>query len=141
MSEDLKKILDFLEIQQVKSLYCETVDLLGQTELVTARLNEILTEDAVAQFGTFGPYEGRQAVIDYVVNDMGAALAWAWHAVHTPRIEIAGDTADCHWTLDLRVKLKAAPETAHLSPGRYIDKFRRTPQGWQISSILWVNES
>jgi len=142
MSEKvISEIKDVFEIQRLKSLYCETVDILNDPAAVTTRLAAALAEDARAQFGHLGPFAGRQAIINYVLNDMGPALAWAWHAVHTPLIDIDGDTATGHWTLDLRVKLKMAPETVHSSPGRYVDKFQRTQDGWRISSLLWINES
>jgi hypothetical protein len=62
-----------------------------------------------------------------------------WHSIHTPRIDVTGDTAVGRWTLIVRMKRKGSATFDELF-GRYLDEFRRTPKGWRISSVRFIQE-
>jgi hypothetical protein len=54
--------------------------------------------------------------------------------------DCAGDAAVGRWTIMARLKRRGStvPDTLY---GRYQDEFRRTPQGWRISSVRFIQES
>ena len=132
---------DYIEIQNIKSLYCELSDLCATNSAKAALgLREILTEDVHGEYTQMGNFDGRDALVNYMTTSMVANLAWSWHAIQSPYIEIMGDIAQGRWTLLLKLKLKTAPGELLTFAGRYTDKFQRTPTGWKLSSIKWTAE-
>ena len=130
---------DVLQLQVLKAAYCETVDACFQdTGKATARLAELFTEDVRADYG-MGPLNGRKAVIGFLLDAIVSTNESLWHSLHTPLINVTGDTATGHWTVMVRSKHKGAA-TPDMIYGRYLDEFRRTSQGWQISTIRFVQE-
>ena len=125
---------DFVEIQNLKARYCETVDRGARDpEGLPIRLAEIFAEDAIGDYGT-GLLEGRAAIIEFLMTQICAPLDWLFHALHTPRIEIDGDSATGHWTVIAQSRAIGTDSIETLI-GRYQDSFRRTSSGWRIASI------
>jgi ketosteroid isomerase-like protein len=136
----IMKLSDILALQSVKATYCETVDDCARNARdAAARFNELFTEDVRADYG-MGALDGRNAVVEFLVGAIGAINECLWHSIHTPRIEVTGDAAVGRWTIMARLKRKGStvPDTLY---GRYQDEFRRTPQGWRISSVRFIQES
>jgi hypothetical protein len=137
--QQISRMNDILHLQAMKATYCETVDACtSDGAKAAARLAELFTEDVQADYG-MGPLNGRNAVIEFLVSAIVANNDSLWHSIHTPRIDVSGDAATGHWTLMVRMKRKQSTlfETLH---GRYLDEFRRTQQGWRISSIRFIQE-
>jgi ketosteroid isomerase-like protein len=125
---------DVMHLQSLKAMYCEIIDdCTKDAGRAAARLNEIFTEDATADYG-MGVLEGRDAVVGFVVNAISSRSDSAWHAIHTPRIEVNGDSGIGRWTVVARMRVKGAA-AADTIIGRYVDEFRRTPGGWRISRV------
>ncbi len=89
--------------------------------------------------GDQGPLEGRKAVIAFLVDAIITTNDSLWHSLSTPRIEVNDDTATGHWTVMVRMKHKGS-EAVEILYGRYVDEFRRTPAGWRISSVRFIQE-
>ena len=85
------------------------------------------------------PLNGRKAVIEFLVGTIVATNESLWHSIHSPRIDVTGDTATGHWTLMVRMKRKQSTVFDTLY-GRYLDEFRRTQRGWRISSVRFIQE-
>jgi ketosteroid isomerase-like protein len=123
----------------MKATYCESVDAcMRDAETAAARLGGLFTEDIHADYG-MGPLKGRDAVIEFLVSAIVANNDSLWHSIHTPRIDVSGDSATGHWTLMVRMKHKNSTVFDTLY-GRYLDEFRRTQQGWRISSVRFIQE-
>jgi hypothetical protein len=127
-----------LEIQSVKALYCEGVDLLSDKEASRRILQSVFSEDVRADYGS-GIYEGREAVVAFLVDEVCASREWLWHSIHTPFVAVEGDRGVGRWTIDVFMKARGSDEVQS-AIGRYIDEFRRTPEGWRISHMRWVAE-
>jgi ketosteroid isomerase-like protein len=137
---EISRVGDILQLQAMKATYCDTVDACTKDGgKAAARLAELLTEDVHADYG-MGPLNGRKAVVEFLVGTIVATNESIWHAIHTPRIDVSGDTATGHWTLIVRMKRKEST-TFDTLYGRYLDEFRRTQQGWRISSVRFIQES
>ena len=128
-----------LEIQSIKALYCEGVDLLSDKEESRRILQSVLSEDVRADYGN-GVYEGRDVVVAFLVDEVCASRAWLWHSIHTPFLSVDGDRGVGRWTVDVFMKAKGS-EAVQSAIGRYIDEFRHTPEGWRISDMRWVPEN
>ena len=136
---EISRLSDLLRLQAIKAAYCETVDAcVKDGAAAAARLGEIFTEDVRADYG-MGALNGRNAVVRFLVDAIVANNDALWHSIQTPRIEVTGDTAVGRWTLIVKMKRKGAATSEELF-GRYLDEFRRTPQGWRISSVRFVQE-
>ena len=135
---EIMRVSDILALQSMKATYCEVVDECVRNGNKSAeRLSELFTEDVQADYG-MGPLNGRSAVVEFL-GAISATNDALWHSIHTPRINVTGDTAVGAWTLMVRTKHKGSATFDALF-GRYLDEFRRTPQGWRISSIRFLQE-
>ena len=137
--QQITRVNDILHLQAMKATYCETVDACTQDGgRAAARLAELFTEDVHADYG-MSPLNGRKAVIEFLVGTIVATNESLWHSIHSPRIDVTGDTATGHWTLMVRMKRKQSTVFDTLY-GRYLDEFRRTQRGWRISSVRFIQE-
>ena len=135
---EIMRVSDILALQSVKATYCEVVDeCVRNGNPSVERLSGLFTEDVQADYG-MGPLNGRSAVVEFL-GAISATNDGLWHSVHTPRIHVTGDTAVGAWTLMVRTKQKGSATFDALF-GRYLDEFRRTPQGWRISSVRFLQE-
>ncbi len=133
------QIQDVLQLQAIKATYCETADACIRGSGGAAEcFNALFTEDVHADFG-LGALEGRKAVIAFLVDAIITTNDSLWHSLSTPRIEVNDDTATGHWTVMVRMKHKGS-EAVEILYGRYVDEFRRTPAGWRISSVRFIQE-
>jgi ketosteroid isomerase-like protein len=140
MSGEISKLSDLLQLQEIKATYCETVDAcMHDGGKAAARFGELFTEDVRADYGVGPPLDGRRAVIEFLVGAIVGNNDALWHSIHTPRINVNGDTGVGHWTLMVRMRRKGSA-TFDTLYGRYLDEFRRTPQGWRISSVRFIQE-
>ncbi len=136
---EISRLSDVLRLQAIKAAYCETVDACVKDGAAAAAcFGELFTEDARADYG-MGALNGRNAVVRFLVDAIVANNDALWHSIQTPRIDVTGDTAVGRWTLIVRMKRKGAATSEELI-GRYLDEFRRTPQGWRISSVRFLQE-
>jgi hypothetical protein len=138
--QEIRRLSDSLQLQAIKATYCETVDIcMRDRALAATRLAEIFTADVQADYG-MGVLAGREAVLGFLLDAIFAGTETLWHSIHTPHLDVSGDKATAQWTVLVRMRRKggAASEVLY---GRYIDEFRRTPQGWLISSIRFIQES
>jgi hypothetical protein len=135
----ISRLSDVLQLQELKATYCETADACTQAGSQAAeRFSTVFTEDVQADFG-LGPLDGRKAVIAFLVEAIITANDSLWHAIHTPRIDVRGDAATGHWTVMVRMRHKGSA-TFEALYGRYIDEFRRTPDGWRINSVRFIED-
>lgn len=140
MNEDeLKRLYDVIEIQALKARYCAASDAIVKDRAkAAAQFQDLFTEDATCDYG-MGKLDGRDALCNFLIDTIGSAMEQLWHSVHTPLIEIDGDTAKGRWSGILRSRPKGA-DSFQMQYGHYADTFRRTPSGWRIASLRWVGQ-
>ena len=127
MSNPAQQFADHLEIQKVINLYAYSLD-----RKQWSALENVFTEDAVADFVGFGTCEGRQAIADFVSSVLNKC-AVTQHLLGNIDIDVDGDQAQATCYLEaLHVGLgKYASETLTVW-GEYSDKLVRTANGWRI---------
>lgn len=140
------KLADIQDIQRIKGLYCDLIDRIRREGKNTdvEHLASLFTEDAVLDFSSLGQGtpKGRVAIVEHFTKTLPSAVAWMWHSVHTPVIEINGDEATGRWTLLAMAVPIDNPSTPPFSVyGRYIDTFRRIGGVWYQSSLCFLNET
>ncbi len=129
---------DVVAIQNVKARYCYAVDRLAEdVEAARKVLREVFLPDAVGYYGG-DPLQGADTMTDFLCVAIAANSEWRVHMIHSPLIEVEGDTATAGWTL--MAHLKRRNGTVDVILGRYADSFRRTPEGWRIASIRFQRQ-
>lgn len=139
MTADIQ-VADVLAIQSLKAAYCEAADLLP-TDIAAAAegLAAVFAPDATADYGA-GLLEGRDAIIGFLVDRIGPVRAWLWHAIHTPLVEVDGDTAIARWTVVAMMRDKGS-DRIERAYGRYANRMVRTADGWRIAAMRWIEEA
>jgi hypothetical protein len=122
------------DIRSLKARYADACD----TGYLPERMRPLFTDDAVWDGGRFGRYEGIEAVCGFF-GSVSADIIWALHYMIAPSIEV-GDTLDQArgtWYLwqPCTVTAEGGPKAVWLT-GRYADRYRRGPSGWQFSEVL-----
>lgn len=125
----IQRLNDIEDIKQLKARYFECAD--GQKW--DAWADEVLTEDFYFDSDA-GPIQGRDQVIEMVSSALVGATTV--HQGHMPRIEIEGDTASGTWAMADYVTIPRPDDSAYVirGYGYYHETYRRTPDGWRISS-------
>jgi hypothetical protein len=131
MSDDkLQAVLDVLEIQRLKALYCQIVDASVADPSLSERLRELCVPECTSDFG-FGSMANRDEIVAFGAQS-ATMVDMFWHGLSSPLVEVDGDTARASWTVTARSKRKGADEITTVI-GRYIDRLVRTPDGWRFT--------
>lgn len=96
-------------------------------------LRSCFTPDGVADFLEFGGVnEGRDAIVK-LCGGVLSGLDASQHLVGNPRVSLEGDraTATCYFQAQHFLTSPAGGNT-YLVGGTYVDRLRRTEDGWQI---------
>ena len=135
----VQRVADVLEIQSLKALYFEILDSARLDRAkADSRLKEILTEDVRLDHGAAGQIAGRDRVVHHLMEACSKP-EWLMHTLHTPRVEVDGDTAVGYWTTTGQARFHGSKALA-TSANRSRADFRRTPQGWRITLLCNVFE-
>ncbi|TYQ11810.1 UNVERIFIED_ORG: SnoaL-like protein [Gordonia westfalica J30] len=120
-SEDLR------EIENLKYRYLRALDTKDWTTFAST-----LTEDVTGNYGASLSFDNRDELVGYMEANVGPAVITE-HRVNHPEIEVAGDTARGRWYLQDRV-IVAEFSFMLIGAAFYEDTYRRTENGWRISS-------
>ncbi|MBB5911920.1 hypothetical protein BJY24_000787 [Nocardia transvalensis] len=118
------------ELSQAKARYClalDTKDWEGFAGLLCAE-----AEFDVSDGGTgVAPIVGREAVVEMIRTSLSGARTA--HQVHTPLIEIDGDTATVVWAMHDRVLWDNG--TSLSGYGHYHERWIRRDSAWQLAAL------
>ena len=129
----IRQLLDIEAIRQLKHRYCQLVDA-GDWDA----LDKLWTEDARCDYGFFGCFDGRSAIMDTFFRGLvGPATSFNAHMVHNPIVEVDGDTARGSWYITAQTVIQPHNQ-AIWAMGNYEDTFRRIDGQWKIASLKVV---
>ncbi len=136
----LTEVHDTLTIQKLKAEYITAADaLVDPASGAAEKLTRLFMAEAKGDYLN-APLNGRDAIVGFLADAIAANNDWLWHSISSPRIDVRDDTATGDWTI--MVKLKATGSSViNTLIGRYSDEFRRTAEGWLISSIRFTQEA
>ncbi len=125
----LEDLIDIEAIKRVKYKYLRCLD-----QKLWEEMAEVFTDDAVAAYsGGKYSFEGRAAIIDFLVRSMGAKTFHSSHRVHHPEIDLNGDgTAVATWAMDDVVVMTDWNLTVR-GAAFYVDEYRKVGDDWKIS--------
>ncbi|HEV8064509.1 MAG TPA: nuclear transport factor 2 family protein [Acidimicrobiales bacterium] len=131
---DQQEISDRLEIQDLLARYCYAIDRRRLDELDT-----IFTPDAVIDYTAFGaPRAGLEEMKGFLAEALGMHSAY-YHLAATSRIELSGDTAECHTICHNPMVLsggEGGKDLFYMCGLWYHDRLVRTPEGWRIAERI-----
>ena len=121
-------LVDLEAIKQVKYRYMRGVDLRDADLLAST-----LTEDASAAYSAGKlSFEGRDAIVSFIISSMPKEDFLTAHRVHHPEIELTGpDTATARWALDDTVIIRSANLTLR-GAAYYDDEMVKRDGEWRI---------
>jgi hypothetical protein len=124
-------VADREAIAQVKYRYLRALDTKHWNDFA-----ETLTDDVVGDYGSSVGEElhftNRADLVDYMRSALGPGVLTE-HRVTHPEIVVAGDDATGTWYLQDRV-IVAEFNFMLIGAAFYRDRYRRTDDGWKISS-------
>ncbi|OCH81741.1 nuclear transport factor 2 family protein [Gordonia sp. UCD-TK1] len=118
---------DLRAIESLKYRYLRSLDTKDWTAFEST-----LTEDVTGNYGESLAFSNRNELVGYMRENVGPAVITE-HRVAHPEIEIDGDTARGRWYLQDRV-IVAEFSFMLIGAAFYDDTYRRTADGWRISS-------
>jgi len=131
---DIQEISDRLEIQDLINRYSHAIDRKEFDEL-----DAIFTEDAVIDYTAFGAPRGTLPEIKAFLAEVLASHPDYYHLVATSRIELHGDTAECHTICHNPMVISLGddkPDLLYFCGLWYHDRLVRTAEGWRITERM-----
>jgi hypothetical protein len=128
---DLQELSDRLEIQDLIARYSHAIDRQQLDEL-----DDIFTADAVIDYTAFGAPRGTLAEVKGFLSEALALHSSYYHMASTSRIELAGDSAECHTICHNPMVLRGGEggrDLFYVCGLWYHDRLVRTPAGWRIT--------
>ncbi|MBC2667726.1 nuclear transport factor 2 family protein [Novosphingobium piscinae] len=124
---------DAVEIANLKARYCAASDRSAHDPTgAVAELIGYFVPEATADYG-FVQFDSPDKLAGFMATAIGGGSEWMIHALGSPRIEVAGDTATGDWTITVHSKRRDGEQMQVV--GRYSDRFVRTPDGWRIAHV------
>lgn len=125
---------DYEQIQNAKAKYCAAADRSCEDRAGAHQaMKALFTDDVAADYG-FGPMEGGDTIAGFLSDKIAGGSLWMVHNIHSPLIEIDGDTASAKWTVNVRMK-RPGKDTVDFVFGRYSDEFRKVGGEWKIAKV------
>lgn len=123
---------DLVEIEAIKRLKYRYLRCLDQK--LWDDLVDVFTPDAIAAYsGGKYTYEGRDAILAFLRDAMGAETFHSSHRCHHPEIDLTGPTtATGVWALDDVVVMTDWDLTVR-GAAFYSDEYVKTDDGWKIA--------
>jgi len=132
MEARIRAIEDIEAIKQVKARYWRCVDKKLWTEL-----EEVFAEDATADYGPDLKFQGRKAIIDFLIASLGGEAQVSFHGGHNPEIRLTSvTTATATWPIQAFVLVD--PNTRVEDWGHYEDEYVKVDGQWKKKSVKIV---
>lgn len=142
-SNDLPSRIDRLEsleaLRTLKAQYAVLADrcLLAPSAENARALADLFTDDATTDYGFFGKFVGKDALVRAFAEVLPAGSRWAAHHVLNPILSVDGDTAEGTWSFVAHSVPREPKDAARLMYfGSYEEKYRRVGGAWKIASLI-----
>jgi SnoaL-like protein len=129
-------LLALEELRALKAQYTRRADvaLRRPSHEAAVALADLFTDDASTDYGPFGTFQGREALINAFHNILPAGTAWSMHYAMNPLLEVDGDTASGNWTFFIQALPTGQTVTMQFY-GEYLEKYRKVSGKWKISEL------
>ena len=132
--EEIEARLGVLEdieaIKQLRASYAYMSDTYNWQGML-----KLFTDDAVADFGSFGRYQGKEELTKFFRDIAPQAVSFLMHMNHNPIIKVKGMTATGKWYWELPATLTEA-NRAMWQAGAFEDEYVKVDGEWKIKTML-----
>lgn len=139
LSQRLARLEDLEALGRLKSLYAVNADKVLRTpsRAHAVALSELFTDDAVGDYGFFGRFEGKAALLDAFENVLPAGTGWSTHYLANPVLDVQGSQASGTWYFLIYAQAKSPPfgPTQNFF-GHYEDQYVKSGGIWRHSSLI-----
>jgi ketosteroid isomerase-like protein len=122
----VRRLSDLEDIRALRLRYHDAIN-----EGRAGDIPALFTEDGEVDFG----YLGRSRNVPKFFAAIGNVLDSVTQFVHNHVVEVDGDTATGSSYLEAKSISKGV---AYRVVGRYLDEYRRTPEGWRFTKMTFV---
>lgn len=126
-------------IRALKAKYAELADraIATPSRENAEALADLFTDDGSADYGPFGKYQGREALLHAFGTVIPGAGVWSRHYMLNPSITVDGKNAKGNWYFLVYVVLRHAESKVPVPMfGTYEDTYTKTEKGWQFRSLV-----
>ncbi len=126
-------------IRRLKARYAIVADAVmsAPTPESAAAVADLFTEYGVGDFGPFGRFVGRAALLECFGTVLPSVLGWSRHYVTNPIVEVSGDRATGQWYFLVHAQAKKAPGgPIEVHFGTYEDTYVKTAAGWRYAALV-----
>ena len=136
---DLEKRIQALEdieaIKNLKASYCNWADAgIGGD---SSKMDELLarfTDDARADFGPFGVYEGKAAITPFFKVTVPGIINYSSHMLANPIIEVNGNTGKGTWYVHVPCTMRASNRAGWIA-ARYEEEYVKEKGRWMWKTM------
>jgi hypothetical protein len=130
-ASSLQLLQDRLDVTDALYRYASCIDTRD-----LAGLRAVLHDDIRARYGNTDWVEGADALLGWI-DGMTRDAVWQHHLLSVYHVELEGDRARALVYHTSHQVFTADPATVHVLVARYHDQLVRTPDGWQISELVF----
>ena len=135
LEQRIRVLEDIEAIRKLKARYADACD----RDYDYDTLASLFAEDAIWDGGTFGRYEGREAIRQFFIG-ASTAIPFAMHYMINPIIEVNGDEATGRWHLFQACTFSAGGDQAIWGSARYEEQYRRFGGEWLFWRLDLISE-
>jgi ketosteroid isomerase-like protein len=129
LEQTVQRLVDIEELRALRLRYHDAIN-----ENRPGDIAELFTEDGEVDFGYLGATAGRAKVARFF-GRVGDVLESVTQFVHNHVVTVDGDEGTGSSYLEAKTVSKGV---AHRVAGRYLDTYRRTPEGWRFARMAFV---
>lgn len=129
LAQRVQVLEDIEAIKKLKARYCAAADSGDEEAFVGC-----FSGDATWDGGSFGRYEGRDAIRG-LFKSIPNAISFAVHYVMNPQIDVEGQQATGRWYLLEPCTMVEGGEQAVWGSAFYDEDYIKTDSGWKIANL------
>lgn len=124
------KLLEDIEaIKKLQAAFCYAVDSFDWQRVVN-----LFTDDAVAEYGTFGHYEGKEQITQFYRDMLPKSMSFLEHMCHNFTIEVKGEKATGEFYFETPAT-QISPKRAFWIAGKYEGNYVNVNGEWKIKKL------
>lgn len=124
------RVLEDIEaIKKLQVAFCYANDSFNWQGVV-----ELFTDEAVAEFGPFGHYEGKAEITKFYRDMLPPSMSFMQHMCHNPIIEVKGEKATGEWYFEASVTQAPTPKAMWIA-GKYEGEYVKVGGEWKFKTL------
>ncbi len=124
------QILEDIEaIKKLQADFCYVNDSFDWQKTV-----DLFTDDAVAEYGPFGNYQGKAEITKFCRDELPQGLSFLQHMLHNPVIEVKGSTATGSWYFETPATQAPQPKAIWIA-GKYNGEYVKINGEWKFKRL------